>query len=169
MERTSARLADGPTAGVRTWIDAVPERVWPVVSDIALLPAASTELQSVEWLDGATGAVLGARFHGHNRNDALGDWTTTSHVVECAPGRAFGWAVADPDDPIATWRFALSPRDGGTDLHYEVRLGTRSSGLTTAIERRPESEESIVRQRLQGLERNMTATLDHLKRLAEGR
>ncbi|MCA1188570.1 MULTISPECIES: SRPBCC family protein [unclassified Saccharopolyspora] len=169
MERTSARLADRPTAGARTWIDATPEQVWPVVSDIALLPAASTELQAVEWLDGAAGPRLGARFHGHNRNDLLGEWTTTSHVVECEPGRAFGWAVADPEDPIATWRFALAPRDGGTDLEYAVRLGTHRSGLTAAIERKPEAEEEFVRRRLGDLERNMTATLDHLKRLAEAR
>ena len=169
MEWTGARLADQPEAQVRTWIAASTEQVWPVVSDIELLPAASAELRSVQWLDGATGPAVGARFLGRNRNEALGEWTTTSHVVECAPGRVFAWAVQDPADPIATWRFALSPREGGTDLAYRVRLGTGRSGLTRAIARAPERERQVVAQRLRDLERNMVTTLEQLKRHAESR
>jgi uncharacterized membrane protein len=54
MEWTGARYADTPTVQVQTWIDAPPDRVWAVVSDIAVMPTMSQELQSVEWLDGAT-------------------------------------------------------------------------------------------------------------------
>ncbi|MFR9728410.1 SRPBCC family protein [Saccharopolyspora sp. MS10] len=169
MEWTGARLADQPEAQVRTWIAASPEQVWPVVSDIALLPAASTELRSVQWLDGATGPAVGARFLGHNRNELLGEWTTTSHVVECAPGRAFAWAVQDPANPIATWRFALSPREGGTELAYLVKLGTARSGLSRAISRAPQQERQLVAQRLRDLQRNMITTLEQLKRRAESR
>lgn len=167
MEWTGARLADRPTTQVRTWIAATPEQVWPVVSDIARLPAGSSELRAVQWLDGATAPAPGARFHGHNRNDVLGDWTTTSHVIECEPGRAFAWAVQDPAEPNATWSFTLEPRDGGTELSYRVRIGPGRSGLTMAVDRMPEKEQKIVHRRLCDLETNMNATLEHLKRGVE--
>ena len=74
MEWTGARYADKPTAEVRTWIDAPPRRVWEVVSDIQLMPAMSNELQSIEWLDGATEPAVGARFVGRSKHDSLGEW-----------------------------------------------------------------------------------------------
>lgn len=101
MEWTGARYADKPTVEVDTWIAASPERVWEFVSDIAVMPTVSPELQSVEWQDEVTGPKLGARFVGRSEHDALGTWETTSHVVEFDPPRTFGWAVQDPDDPTA--------------------------------------------------------------------
>ena len=59
VEWTGARYADKPTVEVPIEIDAPPERVWAVVSDIAVMPGASPELQAVEWLDGQSGPGLG--------------------------------------------------------------------------------------------------------------
>ena len=50
MEWTGARYADRPTVEVPIEIDAPPERVWAIVSDIETMPGASAELQAVEWL-----------------------------------------------------------------------------------------------------------------------
>jgi hypothetical protein len=77
MEWTGARYADKPNVEVQTWIDASPERVWELVSDIELMPTMSQELQSIEWLDGATEPAVGARFVGHSKHEALGEWSTT--------------------------------------------------------------------------------------------
>ena len=85
MEWTGARYADKPAVEVRIWIDAAPARVWELVSDIELMPATSSELQSVEWLDGAAGPATGARFAGRSRHEALGEWESTSCVVEFEP------------------------------------------------------------------------------------
>src|SRR5438309_1181105 len=93
MEWTGARYADKPTVEVRTWIDAPPARVWALVSDIELMPRTSTELQSVEWLDGVTGPCVGARFVGHSKHEVLGEWSTTSYIVECEAQRVFPWGV----------------------------------------------------------------------------
>jgi uncharacterized membrane protein len=169
MEWTGARYADKPTVEVSTWIDAAPERVWTLVSDIELMPSLSSELRSVAWQDDATGPAVGARFVGHSRHDALGEWTTTSHVIECAPGRAFAWAVEDPANPTAIWRFRLEARDGGTELSQWMQLGPGRSGLSLAIERMPDKEQQIVFVRLREFERNMTATLDGIKTRAEAR
>lgn len=168
MEWTGARYADNPTVEVSTWIAALPERVWALVSDIELMARLSSELQSVEWLDGADGPAAGAGFVGHNKHDALGEWSTTSYVVECEPGRVFAWAVEDPDHPTSTWRFRLEPKDGGTQLSQSAQLGPARSGLSRAIDQMPHKEQKIVFVRLREFERGMTANLEQIKKLAEG-
>src|SRR3954465_6826455 len=109
MEWTAARYADTPSVQVQTWIDASPRRVWSVVADVGLMPTMSEELQSVEWLDGATEPAVGARFIGRNKHEAFGEWSTTSHVIESEPERVFAWAVENPENPTAIWRFRLEP------------------------------------------------------------
>src|SRR6185437_12280330 len=167
MEWTGARYADKPAVEVRTWVAAAPARVWELVSDIELMPAMSAELQSVRWLDGAAGPAAGARFSGRSRHAALGEWESTSQLVEYEPGRVFGWAVGDPDEPAARWRFRLEPKDGGTELSEWMQMGPGRSGLSLAIDRMPDKEQKIVFVRLREFERNMTATLAQIKARAE--
>jgi uncharacterized protein YndB with AHSA1/START domain len=152
---------------VRTWIDAPPDRVWELVSDIELMPAMSSELQSVEWLDGANGPAAGARFTGRSKHDAMGEWETTSQVVEFEPGRVFGWAVGDPASPSALWRFRLESKDGGTELSEWMQMGPGRSGLSFAIDQMPDKEQKIVFVRMREFERNITVTLEQIKALAE--
>ena len=168
MEWTGARYADTPTVEVRTWIDAPPQRVWQIVSNVEMMPTLSTELQSAEWLDGSTEPAVGARFVGHNKHDAMGEWSTTSYVIECEPERVFAWAVADPENPTAIWRFRLEPKDGGTELSQWMQMGPGRSGLSLAIDRMPEKEQKIVFVRLREFEKNMEFTLEQIKRLAQG-
>lgn len=167
MEWTGARYADTPTVEVQAWIAAPQERVWEVVSDIALMPRMSSELQSVEWLDGANGPAPGARFVGRSKHKALGEWATTSHIVEFEPPRVFAWAVEDPEHPTAIWRFSLEPRDGGTRLRQWMQMGPARSGLSFAIDRMPDKEQKIVFVRMREFEDNMGVTVDAIKKLAE--
>ena len=167
MEWTGARYADKPTAQVQTWIDAPPRRVWEIVSEVELMPTMSAELQSVHWLDGANGPSVGARFVGRSRHEALGEWSTTSHVIECEPQRVLAWAVEDPANPTAIWRFCLQPKDGGTELSQWMQMGPARSGLSFAIDRMPDKEQKIVFVRMREFEHNMTSTLAHIKKLAE--
>ena len=167
MEWTGARYADKPTVEARIWIDAPPARVWELVSDIGLMPSMSAELQSVAWLDGATGPAAGARFTGRSKHEALGEWETTSYIVEFEPQRVFGWAVEDPANPSALWRFRLEPKDGGTELSEWMQLGPARSGLSFAIDRMPDKEQKIVFVRMREFERSITVTLEQLKALAE--
>jgi uncharacterized protein YndB with AHSA1/START domain len=168
VEWTGARVADRPTVELPIEIDAPPERVWAIVSDIETMPGASPELQGVEWLDGRGGPGLGARFAGRNRHEAFGEWSTVSVIVAYEPPRVFAWAVGDPEFPAATWRFSLEPREGGTLLRQWVQVGPGRSGLSVAIERMPDKEQKIVFVRLREFEANMGATLAAVKRLAEG-
>lgn len=167
MEWTGARYADNPTVEVSTWIDADPARVWGLVSDIELMPTFSNELQSVEWAEGFDGPRPGARFVGHNEHDAFGKWSTTSQIVACAPSREFAWAVGEPDNPSATWRFRLTPKDGGTMLSFWMQMGPGRSGLSVAIDSMPDKEQKIVFVRMREFESAIGKTLAAIKRLAE--
>lgn len=160
------RLADGPTTEVEVLVDAPLATVWALVTDVALPARFSAELQEARWLD-ATGPALGAHFVGRNRHPAVGEWETTSTVTVYEPMRAFGWAVQDPANPAATWRFTLEPAGGQVRLRQWVRLGPGPSGLTPAIAARPDREERILESRLEEHRGNMRATLEGLKGLAE--
>lgn len=167
MEWTGARYADTPTVEASTWIDADPARVWSLVSDIALMPAFSNELKAVEWAEGSEGPRVGARFVGHNEHDAFGQWSSTSQIVACDQPHEFAWAVGEPDDPAAMWRFRLAPRDGGTVLNYWMQMGPGRSGLSVALEAMPDKEQKIVFVRLREFEGAIEKTLAAIKRLAE--
>ncbi|PPS77013.1 MULTISPECIES: SRPBCC family protein [Streptomyces] len=167
MEWTGALYADKPTVEVPIWIAAPPERVWELVSDIELMPRMSDELHSVEWLDGATEPALGARWVGSSKHEAFGEWSTTSTVVEYEPLRVFAWAVEDPDNPSAIWRFSLEPQDDGTLLREWMQMGPARSGLSFAIDRMPEKEQKIVFVRMREFETNIGITLEAIKKMAE--
>ncbi|MFC4950535.1 SRPBCC family protein [Pseudonocardia sp. GCM10023141] len=167
MEWTGARYADKPTVGAETWIEAPPERVWALVADVEAMPSMSDELQSIEWQDGATGPAVGNTFIGRSRHDALGEWQSTSFVVECEEPRVFGWAVADPEEPSALWHFRLEPRDGGTQLSQTMQMGPGRSGLSFAIDRMPDKEQKIVFVRLREFESAIIDTLAQIKKRIE--
>jgi hypothetical protein len=163
------RYADGPTVEVAVEIGAAPGQVWALVSDINLPARFSNEFQGAEWQDGVTEPAVGARFTGRNQHPAIGTWQTDPLVIECEPGRVFAYVVGDPDRPSATWRYELEDAAGGcTRLRYSARMGPGPSGLTPAIEARPDREERIVERRLEEWRTNMQATVDGIKALAEG-
>jgi hypothetical protein len=64
MDWTGARYPDTPTVEARTWIDAPPDRVWPLVSDIGLMPVkagpwAFTRVKAASADGGRTGLTSG--------------------------------------------------------------------------------------------------------------
>ena len=91
-----------------------PEKVWALVADITRMGEWSPETRSAEWIDGATGPEVGARFKGHNQRGPVAKWTTTCTVTECEPGRVFTWVVGNPDDPQTLWRYSFVPNTDGT-------------------------------------------------------
>lgn len=148
-------------------IQAPPQRVWDLVTDITLLPRFSVELQSAQWADGFDAPALGAQFLGTNRHPAIGEWTTRSYVIDFDVPRTFGWAVGSVEAPAATWRFDVEPTDWGTRLRYTARLGDGRSGVTMLIDREPDKADEIIARRLGQWRKGMTATLAGVKELAE--
>ncbi len=160
------RMRDRPTIEAETFVDAPPSHVWELVTDIVRMGQWSPEYQGGEWLDGALRPVVGSRFRGRNsRRDR--EWETVSTVIEAEAGRSFAFAVGDPGNAAATWRFDLAPEGTGTLLRQRVQLGPGPSGLTARIEELPDREEEIVASRTAELRRTMHSTLDGIKSAAE--
>lgn len=167
MEWTGQVYADCPVAAAEVHIEAPPARVWGLASDIFLMPELSSELQAVEWLDGATGPAVGHRFTGRSAHPAMGEWDTVSTVTECDEPHRFAWVVGDPGHPSATWRFTLKPDGEGTLLEQWYQMGPARSGLNIAIDAMPDKEAKIVFVRLREHETAMRHNLEQIKSRAE--
>jgi len=102
---------------------APPDRIWELVSDVTRIGQYSPETFEAEWLDGATGPAVGARFRGHVKRNGRGPtyWTTCT-VLASDPGREFAFGVGSSDKPINTWRYRLEAAGDGTDVTESFEL-----------------------------------------------
>jgi uncharacterized protein YndB with AHSA1/START domain len=103
---------------------APPERVWDLVSDVTRIGSYSPETFEAEWLEGATGPAVGARFRGHVKRNGIGPtyWTTCT-VSECEPGKSFAFGVgAAGKTPLNVWRYEIAPADDGSDVTESFTL-----------------------------------------------
>jgi uncharacterized protein YndB with AHSA1/START domain len=167
MEWTGQVYADCPAVTAEVYIEAPPERVWDMVSDIFVMPGLSSELQEVAWLDGATGPAVGHRFTGRNAHPEVGEWETVSTVTECDQPHRFAWAVGDPGHPSATWRFTLRPDGAGTRLEQWMQMGPGRSIMNVAIDAMPDREAKIIFVRLREHEAGIQHNLAEIKDRAE--
>jgi hypothetical protein len=102
---------------------ATPDRIWELVSDVTRIGKYSPETFEAEWLDGAVGPAVGARFRGHVKRNGRGPtyWTTCT-VLASDPGREFAFGVGSSDKPINTWRYRLEAAGEGTDVTESFEL-----------------------------------------------
>ncbi len=93
-------------------IAAPAELVWAMVSDVTRMGEWSPETKIGEWVSGATGPTVGARFKGVNAN---GDksWTTDATVVDADPGKRFAFNVNVGPVKVASWSYDFEPIEGG--------------------------------------------------------
>jgi hypothetical protein len=99
------------------------DKIWNLIADVRNTGTFSPEVFDAEWLDGATGPALGARFRGHVRRNEIGlVYWTTCRVTACEPGREFGFDVLVGDRPANSWHYRLSPVDGGTEVTESFRM-----------------------------------------------
>ena len=168
-DQPELRYSDCPSTQAEVLIAAPAAVVWALVCDIQLPARFSSEFNGGEWQDGASSPAPGARFTGRNYHPAIGNWETTSTICEFQPEQVLGWAVGDPDEPSAQWRFTLAAdADGaGTRLTQWMQIGPGPSGISAAIESMPDKESRILHRRLAEHNTNMTATLAGIKEVAE--
>ena len=168
-DQPELRYRDCPSTQAEVLIAAPAAVVWALVCDIQLPARFSSEFNGGEWLGGASSPAPGARFTGRNHHPAIGNWETTSTICEFQPEQVLGWAVGDPDQPSALWRFTLvADADGtGTRLTQWMQIGPGPSGISAAIEAMPDKESRILQRRLGEHSANMAATLAGIKEVAE--
>jgi uncharacterized protein YndB with AHSA1/START domain len=115
------------TGTVSMDVDASPEQVWSLLTDLTRAGEWSHESTGGEWLDGAHGPVAGARFQGRNAQGSY-RWTRQCEVLAVDPGRSISWRTVPTslyrDSTI--WTYVLEPTERGCRItqHFEiVQLG----------------------------------------------
>ncbi len=99
------------------------DKIWDLIADVRNTGKFSPEVMEAEWLDGATGPALGAKFRGHVKRNEIGPvYWTTCKVTSCEPGREFGFAVMMGDKAVNNWHYKLTPTESGTDVTESFRL-----------------------------------------------
>jgi hypothetical protein len=104
-------------------MQAPPDKIWALLSDVTRIGRYSPETFEAEWIDGATGPAVGARFRGHVRRNGKGPtyWTTCTVLVS-VPGEEFTFGVGPSDAPLNVWSYRLAPSGDGTDVTESFRL-----------------------------------------------
>ena len=106
-------------------IDAPPERVWAVLSDVRRMPELSPELIRMVPLKGG-GLRTGQWYLGINRRKAV-VWPTRSVVAELEPGRQVAW---DTKSSGARWIWELTPEGAGTRVVHRRPVPRRLTPLS---------------------------------------
>lgn len=149
-----------PSATGQIAVDASPERVYSLLSDLESFSGLAEETVRCTVLDGTTTATVGTRFRGSNKR-GFRRWSTVSTVTDAKPGREFSFDVVSLGIPVARWSYSISPSDTGcvvTESTWDRRpkwfLGI--AYLATGV-----SDRVTVNTR------NIARTLDRLKAKAE--
>ena len=140
-------------------IDAPPERVWALITDVTQMGRWSPECYSCTWLDGAAGPNVGARFKGRNKRGLM-RWSTVATVVTADAPKHFAFEV---DNSGMRWGYRLEPAPGGTQVteyREEVREKPWWVRLVYSAGLLGRDPDAIIR-------RGMSETLDRLKQGAE--
>lgn len=150
--------ASGIEGEDKVQVNAPPEKVWALVSDVTRMGEWSPETVKAVWIEGATGPAVGARFKGSNKR-GIARWSTRCTVIACEPGQEFSFVVGKADNPITRWSYKFAPAGGGTEVtesFESVKYGFFSKLLV-----RP-------KKALVALKDGVKKTLAKLKSVAEG-
>jgi hypothetical protein len=109
---------------VTVHMKATPQEVWNLVSDVTRIGRYSPETFEAEWLDGATGPAVGARFRGHVKRNGKGPtYWSPCVVLVSEPGREFTFGVGSgKSEPINVWSYTIEPVGNGCDVTESFRL-----------------------------------------------
>ncbi len=115
-------------------IDASPDTVYGLVSDITRMGEWSPECVRCSWAKGATGRAVGARFKAKNKGSRGPAWYNTPKVTAAKPGHEFAFNRSGPGIGSYTWRFVMEPTATGTrvteSFDAEQPLGSAMSWIT---------------------------------------
>jgi len=118
-------------------IDAPPEVIYDLVSDVTRIGEWSPECIEASWLDGATQPAVGVRFKGVNQL-GFAKWSTKPTITEAERGKAFAFKVPGKVGPL--WRYEFHQHADGTrvvesmsqdaPLNLFIRFLQRRNGVT---------------------------------------
>lgn len=155
-------MKKGTIGKATTHIDASPEAVYDLVSDVKRMGEWSPECRHCEWLDGATGPAVGARFKGSNKSGWV-QWSTKPKVVIADPGREFAFVIGQRGHDITKWSYRLEPAPDGTVVTESFEMLADVPWYYVLSERYL----MRIKDRRANLEKNMAETLERLKSATE--
>jgi uncharacterized protein YndB with AHSA1/START domain len=104
-------------------IEAPPEAVWALVSDVTRIGEFSPETFEAEWTRGSSGPEVGASFKGHVRRNGVGPtYWSPCRVTRCEPNRLFEFSVGTKDVTLNNWGYRLAPDGAGTKVTEYFRI-----------------------------------------------
>lgn len=135
-------------------VEAPPDAVYDLISDITRMGEWSPECVSAEWIDGATGPAVGAKFKGRNKQGWI-RWSTTPTVVVAERGKEFAFRTKE-----TLWTYRLEPSGPGTTLteSYDVESYGPLMKVVAPVKRRQPA-----------MQQGMEQTLARIKAAAEKR
>lgn len=157
-------MKKGTIGKATTQIDAPPEAVYDLVSNVKRMGEWSPECRHCEWLDGATGPAVGARFKGSNKS-GVARWSTKPTVVVADPGREFAFVIGQRGRDITKWSYRFEPAPDGTVVTESFEMLADVPWYYVLSERYVMG----IKDRRADLEQNMAETLQRLKVAAEKR
>ena len=147
---------------VSVHVDAPPDRVYGLVTDVSRMGEWSPETTSARWVSGASGPAVGARFRAWNRH-GIARWTNRPTVVVAEPGRAFAFSRRTVGAGEIVWRYDVETDGDGTRLSESYEAVKPASPVLIWLMLRL----MRVRDREDDLRRAMTMTLERIKAAAE--
>jgi hypothetical protein len=118
------------TETVDRYIEASPDVLYDLVSDVTRTPERTPDVARCEWIDGATGPAVGARFKSTNHQGRGPDWSNKPVVTVADPGKEFSFTRTEPFAGTLLWRHWFVPEGTGTRMYesYEVVKPIRLAG-----------------------------------------
>jgi hypothetical protein len=110
------------TDTVDRYIQASPEALYDFIADVTRTPERTTDIVRCEWLDGATGPAVGARFKAINKQGRGPNWSNKPVVTVADRGHEFSFTRTEPFAGTILWRHRFVAEGSGTRMYesYEV-------------------------------------------------
>jgi uncharacterized protein YndB with AHSA1/START domain len=160
-------MRKGTSGSATVTVEATPEAVYDLVTDVGRIPEWSPECTHARWVDGADGAEVGARFEGRNRR-GLVRWRTRPRVVAARRPHEFAFVMGLPVfGDLTRWRYEIGPGDRpGTSRVTESFAMLRDLPFVLAL---MERGLMLVADRERDLQANLETSLRRLRTVVERR
>ena len=148
---------------VERYIEASPESLYDVIADVTRTPELSPEIVSAEWIDGAAGPAVGARFRARNKAGRGPAWHNEPVVTAAVRGCVFAFSRTEKGAGTILWKYLFTPEGTGTRVteSYEVTSPVKLFGWFVI---------GVLygnKDRRSDLRRGMITTLERLAELTE--
>lgn len=151
------------TDSVSAHMNATPEAVYALVSDITRTPEFSPEIVKSNWIKGSTGPVVGARFRAWNKVPKRPAWCNSPVVTIAEPGRTFAFERSEVGGGTVEWRYDIEPDGAGakvTESYRVVKPLTRFGWFIISVVMNAQDRQGALRA-------GMAQTLERMRAVVE--